>query len=102
MRGQWLDGRRDKSQHFSRGIAGNMGISARAGAASRIWSQHSTRYHPQTIGHNGDIVVVRRTGVFLLTITEKGGFLDLAFEAVSAAAAVGLSRGITADLSVAG
>jgi trk system potassium uptake protein TrkH len=42
------------------------------------------------------------TGVFLLTITEKGGFLDMAFEAVSAAATVGLSRGITADLSVTG
>lgn len=42
------------------------------------------------------------TGIFLLVITEKAGFLDLAFEAVSAAATVGLSRGITPDLSQAG
>jgi trk system potassium uptake protein len=42
------------------------------------------------------------TGIFLLTITETANFLDLAFEGVSAAATVGLSRGITADLSLAG
>ncbi|PTR16280.1 trk system potassium uptake protein TrkH [Nitrosospira sp. Nsp2] len=42
------------------------------------------------------------TGIFLLTITETAAFLDLAFEGVSAAATVGLSRGITADLSLAG
>jgi trk system potassium uptake protein TrkH len=42
------------------------------------------------------------TGIFLLTITETGAFLDLAFEGVSAAATVGLSRGVTADLSLAG
>lgn len=42
------------------------------------------------------------TGIFLLTITEKGDFLNLAFEAVSAAATVGLSRGITPHLSAAG
>ncbi|ARO87868.1 Ktr system potassium transporter B [Nitrosospira lacus] len=42
------------------------------------------------------------TGIFLLTVTEGGNFLDVAFEAVSAAGTVGLSRGITADLSVAG
>ena len=41
-------------------------------------------------------------GVFLLAITEKEIVLDLVFEAVSAAATVGLSRGITADLSAAG
>lgn len=39
------------------------------------------------------------TGILLLTITEKASFLDLTFEAVSAAATVGLSRGITAGLS---
>lgn len=41
-------------------------------------------------------------GIFLLTITENGNFLDLAFEAVSGAATVGLSRGVTADLSATG
>jgi trk system potassium uptake protein len=42
------------------------------------------------------------SGIFLLTVTETADFLDLAFEGVSAAATVGLSRGITADLSSAG
>jgi trk system potassium uptake protein TrkH len=42
------------------------------------------------------------TGIFLLSITETASFLDLAFEGVSAAATVGLSRGITADLTLAG
>ncbi|ODC04440.1 Ktr system potassium transporter B [Terasakiispira papahanaumokuakeensis] len=40
------------------------------------------------------------TCLFVLTITEPGKhFLDLAFETVSAFATVGLSRGITGDLS---
>ena len=40
------------------------------------------------------------TGTFLLTVTEPNhDFLDLAFEAVSAAATVGLSRGMTTQLS---
>jgi trk system potassium uptake protein TrkH len=42
------------------------------------------------------------TGIFILTITETAAFLDLAFEGVSAAATVGLSRGVTADLSLTG
>lgn len=41
--------------------------------------------------------------VFILTITDKGfGFLQLLFETVSAFGTVGLSTGITPDLSVAG
>jgi len=41
--------------------------------------------------------------VFVLTITDKGfGFLKLLFETVSAFGTVGLSTGITPDLSVAG
>ena len=39
---------------------------------------------------------------FILTITEPFSFLDLLFEEISAFATVGLSRGITADLSEAG
>lgn len=40
------------------------------------------------------------TGTFLLVLIEPShAFLDLAFEAVSAAATVGLSRGVTASLS---
>lgn len=42
------------------------------------------------------------TGAFLLTVTENQGFLDLAFEAVSAFGTVGLSRGVTPNLSTAG
>lgn len=42
------------------------------------------------------------TGAFLMTATEAGDFLDLAFEAVSAFGTVGLSRGITAQLSPVG
>jgi trk system potassium uptake protein TrkH len=42
------------------------------------------------------------TGTFLLAITEPAAFLDLAFEAVSAATTTGLSRGITAGLSLPG
>jgi trk system potassium uptake protein TrkH len=42
------------------------------------------------------------TGAFLLVATESGNFLDLAFEAVSAFGTVGMSRGVTADLSYTG
>jgi trk system potassium uptake protein TrkH len=42
------------------------------------------------------------TGTFLLTVTERLDFLDLAFEAVSAASTTGLSRGVTAQLSAGG
>lgn len=41
-------------------------------------------------------------GIFVLTITEGASFLELAFEAFSAFGTVGLSMGITGDLSVAG
>jgi trk system potassium uptake protein TrkH len=40
--------------------------------------------------------------VFVLTVTEEFGFLNLLFETVSAFGTVGLSTGITPDLSVAG
>lgn len=40
--------------------------------------------------------------LFLLVSFEKHPFMDLAFEAVSAATTVGLSRGITASLSIPG
>jgi trk system potassium uptake protein TrkH len=42
------------------------------------------------------------TGTFLLTVSDSGAFLDLAFEAVSAFGTVGMSRGVTADLSDSG
>ncbi|WP_340109538.1 TrkH family potassium uptake protein [Pikeienuella sp. HZG-20] len=37
-------------------------------------------------------------GVFLLTLSHQGAFLDIAFEVVSAFGTVGLSRGATGDL----
>ncbi|KXS38994.1 MAG: trk system potassium uptake protein TrkH [Halomonadaceae bacterium T82-2] len=43
------------------------------------------------------------TCLFLLTVTEPGkSFLDLAFESVSAFGTVGLSRGVTPDMSAGG
>lgn len=40
--------------------------------------------------------------IFLLTITEQASLLDIAFEVVSALSTVGLSRGLTAELSTTG
>ncbi|RUO33789.1 TrkH family potassium uptake protein [Aliidiomarina soli] len=40
--------------------------------------------------------------IFLLTVTHKAPFLDIVFEAVSAFSTVGLSRGMTGELSLAG
>jgi trk system potassium uptake protein TrkH len=42
------------------------------------------------------------TGTFLLAVTESRTFLDLSFEVVSAFGTVGLSRGVTPELSAAG
>lgn len=47
-------------------------------------------------------VFVAMIGTFLLAITEQGAFLDIAFEAVSAFATSGLSRGLTPNLTGAG
>ncbi|HEY4541795.1 MAG TPA: potassium transporter TrkG, partial [Noviherbaspirillum sp.] len=41
-------------------------------------------------------------GTFILTITESGNFIDIAFEVTSAAATVGLSRGLTSELTPVG
>lgn len=41
-------------------------------------------------------------GTFALTITESAPFFDLAFEVMSAFGTVGLSRGVTANLTMAG
>lgn len=43
-------------------------------------------------------LVLVMTGIFLVSISHDGDFLDLAFEVVSAFGTVGLSRGATADL----
>ena len=44
-------------------------------------------------------VIVVFTGVFLLSATQEGHFLDVSFEVVSAFGTVGLSRGFTSELS---
>lgn len=47
-------------------------------------------------------IAIISAGIILLTITEDKNLLDLMFETFSAFGTVGLSRGITADLSVPG
>ena len=42
------------------------------------------------------------TGIFFLTITESFSLLELSYEAVSAIATVGLTMGITSNLSMIG
>ncbi|MES2535928.1 MAG: TrkH family potassium uptake protein [Pseudomonadota bacterium] len=76
-----------------------------------IW-QHK---HPVVFGRMIDAVMTLKAlaitmiallcviaGTFLLLLTEPGDFLNLAFEAVSAATTTGLSRGLTPSLSLAG
>ena len=76
------------------------------------WAFLRGRERPVVFGRSIQLDIIRKslaiivisllcvsTGIFLLAITESDNFLDLAFETVSAAATVGLSRGITADLS---
>ncbi len=41
-------------------------------------------------------------GIFFLTVTEKAPFIDIVFEVVSALSTVGLSRGLTTQLSTGG
>jgi trk system potassium uptake protein len=73
------------------------------------------REHPTAFGRSIDSGTVLRAmsiavismiivfaALFCLTVTETASFLDLAFESVSAFGTVGLSRGITAQLSGAG
>ncbi|MGB7418047.1 MAG: TrkH family potassium uptake protein [Erythrobacter sp.] len=46
--------------------------------------------------------IVVTTGIFLVTLTHDGDFLDLVFETVSAFGTVGLSRGATGELDTLG
>lgn len=95
--------------------AGGIKLSTFIVALLATWAFLRGREHPVVFGRGIQLDIIRKslaiivislfcvsTGIFLLAVTEKGDFLDLAFEAVSAAATVGLSRGITADLSAAG
>ncbi len=64
---------------------------------------YEKRLNPETIFKSLAIVTVGMGMIlfisFLLTITESGTFLDLLFEATSAFGTVGLSRGVTPELS---
>ncbi len=95
--------------------AGGIKVSTFVVALLATWAFLRGQERPLVFGRSIQLDIIRKslaitvislfcvsTGVFLLAITEKEGFLDLAFEAVSAAATVGLSRGITADLSITG
>ncbi|MGB3721678.1 MAG: TrkH family potassium uptake protein [Pacificimonas sp.] len=46
--------------------------------------------------------IVILTGIFVITLTHQGDFLDLVFETVSAFGTVGLSRGATGELDTLG
>lgn len=95
--------------------AGGIKVSTFVVALLATWAFLRGQERPLVFGRSIQLDIIRKslaitvislfcvsTGVFLLTITEEGDFLDLAFEAVSAAATVGLSRGITDDLSIPG
>lgn len=95
--------------------AGGIKLSTFIVALLATWAFLQGRERPVVFGRAIQLDIIRKslaiivisllcvsTGIFLLTVTEKEDFLDLVFEAVSAAATVGLSRGITADLSAAG
>ncbi|MEP6604970.1 MAG: TrkH family potassium uptake protein [Nitrosospira sp.] len=95
--------------------AGGIKLSTFLVALLATWAFLRGRERPIIFGRSIQLDVIRKslaiivisllcvsTGIFLLAITERASFLDLAFEAVSAAATVGLSRGITNDLSTTG
>lgn len=95
--------------------AGGIKLSTFIVALLATWAFLRKKERPVVFGRSIHLDVIRKslaiivisllcvtTGIFLLTITETANFLDLAFEGVSAAGTVGLSRGITADLSLAG
>ncbi len=95
--------------------AGGIKLSTFIVALLATWAFLRGQERPLVFGRSIQLDIIRKSlaiivislfcvsmGVFLLAITEKENFLDLVFEAVSAAATVGLSRGITADLSAAG
>lgn len=95
--------------------AGGIKLSTFIVALLATWAFLRGRERPIVFGRSIQLDIIRKslaiivisllcvsTGIFLLAITEKGSFLDLAFEAVSAAGTVGLSRGTTTYLSPAG
>ncbi len=95
--------------------AGGIKVSTFGLIFATIWSAVRGREYPGAFGREFATVQVHRAlavvmlsialvsvVVFFLTITEDAAFLSLLFEAVSAFATVGLSTGVTTDLSVAG
>lgn len=95
--------------------AGGIKVNTFGMLMATIWSTIRGREHAGAFGrefttqqiHRALTVVTLSLGllaivVFFLTITEEFKFLDLLFETVSAFGTVGLSTGITPDLSTAG
>jgi len=95
--------------------AGGIKVNTFGMLAATIWSTIKGKEHAGAFGREFTIQQINRAlsvvmislgimvlMVFLLTITEEFGFLNLAFETVSAFATVGLSTGITPSLSMAG
>ncbi len=95
--------------------AGGIKVNTFGILAATIWSTMRGKEHPGVFGRefvNQQIhralalVMLSLTLIFLvvfvLTVTEEFGFLNLLFETVSAFGTVGLSTGITPELSVAG
>lgn len=95
--------------------AGGIKVNTLGLVLATIWSSIKGREHPGAFGKefmNQQIfralaIIMISIGVvsivvFLLTVTEKFAFLNILFEVVSAFGTVGLSTGITPDLSTAG
>jgi trk system potassium uptake protein len=95
--------------------AGGIKVNTLGLIVATIWSSIKGREHPGAFGKefmNQQIfralaVVIISTGlvctvVFFLTITEKSTFFSSLFETISAFGTVGLSTGVTPDLSVIG
>jgi trk system potassium uptake protein TrkH len=95
--------------------AGGIKVNTFGMLGATIWSTLRGKEHPGVFGREFSneqihralaLVMLALTLIFVvafvLTVTEEFGFLNLLFETVSAFGTVGLSTGITPDLSEAG
>ena len=95
--------------------AGGIKVNTFGMLAATLWSTLRGKEHPGAFGREFPTQLIYRAlalimislgliaaVVFVLTLTEEFGFLGLLFETVSAFGTVGLSTGITPDLTTAG
>lgn len=95
--------------------AGGVKVNTFGLIVATIWSAIKGREHPRAFNREFMMPQIFRAlavlvlsasvvgvVVFILTITENADFIKILFEAVSAFGTVGLSTGITPDLSIAG